>query len=664
MHNPISKNLIMDELPTVILVGNPNVGKSVIFQRLTGQYVTVSNYPGTTVEITQGVGKYLGKKYRVIDTPGINSLIPKSEDERVTRDVLITESVTCIVQVADSKNLARALQLTLQLIELDRPLILVLNMADEAKDRGIQVEIAQLTAILQIPIIETIAVTGQGINALKSQITISKTAASTFSMHYGKTIESALSRIQKILPAEINGKRNIELMRLSSAESSIITGTTGSMLEKAWVEMQDNKQVHDIVSQTQTQFAKPISLIIAEKQLRRAQEIAVQVTKISHNLEVTLSEKISRITLHPVSGGIIVLLVLYLMYEFVGRFAAGTGVDFLSKTIFGTYLNPFITAIVLKLIPSQFMQQLLVGQYGLVTMALTYAFAIIFPIVTAFFLFFGILEDSGYLPRLAVLSDRLFNYLGLHGKAVLPMVLGLGCGTMAVLTSRILDTKKERLIAILLLGLAIPCSAQLGVILAMLSAFSWIAMVIWLISILGSLFLVGYLASKLVPGERSRFLMELPPIRLPQLKNILLKTVARIQWYLKEAVPLFLLGTLILFLCDKFHILRGIEKLAEPVVHGFLGLPIAVTESFLIGFLRRDYGAAGLLVLEQQGLLSLPQVIVSAVAITLFIPCIAQFMVTIKEQGLKIGLIIFGAVISYALIFSGLLNLILKVIKV
>lgn len=243
------------------------------------------------------------------------------------------------------------------------------------------------------------------------------------------------------------------------------------------------------------------------------------------------------------------------------------------------------------------------------------------------------------------MSDRFFKYLGLHGKAVLPMVLGLGCGTMAVLTSRILDTKKERLIAILLLGLAIPCSAQLGVILAMLASLSWEALAIWLLCILFSLFFIGYLASKIVPGERSRFLLELPPIRLPQIKNILMKTGARIQWYLKEAVPLFLLGTLILFLFNKFHILLVIEKLTAPIVQGFLGLPKAVTESFLIGFLRRDYGAAGLLVLEHQRLLSLHQVIVSAVAITLFIPCTAQFIVTIKEQGLKIGMLIFGIVV-------------------
>ncbi|MFB3897341.1 MAG: ferrous iron transport protein B [bacterium] len=651
-------------MPTVILVGNPNVGKSVLFQQLTGKYVTVSNYPGTTVEITQGIGKFSGKKYRVIDTPGTNSLIPKSEDERVTLEVLLTETGSGIVQIADSKNLIRALPLTLQLLELDRPVILVLNMADEAKERGIHIDISKLSAILHIPIIQTVAVTGKGINELKSKLVTYPSVGSRYTMDYGKTIESALSQIQQILPAEYRGKRNLGLLRLNGIESNIAETVVNVISAKSRKEINESRTIKEIITETQTQFSKPLSLVIAEKQLRAAQDIASQVTQIAVNLQVSLSEKISRITLQPISGGIIVLLVLYLMYEFVGRFAAGWGVDFLSKIIFGHYLNPFITRIVLKIIPWEFVQQVLVGQYGLVTMALTYAFAIIFPIVTAFFIFFGLLEDSGYLPRLAALSDRIFNHLGLHGKAVLPMVLGLGCGTMAVLTSRILDTKKERFIAILLLGLAIPCSAQLGVILAMLAAFSWKAMIIWLSSILISLFFVGYLAAKLVPGERSRFLLELPPIRVPQLKNILLKTGARIQWYLKEAVPLFILGTLILFFFDKFHILAAIEKIAAPVVQGFLGLPKAVTESFLIGFLRRDYGAAGLLVLEQHGLLSLPQVIVSAVAITLFIPCIAQFMITIKEQGVKLGMLIFGAVISYALLFSGMLNLILKVFNV
>lgn len=661
MHTHHPKH-IQEKLPAVILVGNPNVGKSVIFQHLTGKYVTVSNYPGTTVEVTQGYGKFSGKQYRIIDTPGINSLIPKSEDERVTRDVLITESVACIVQVADSKNLLRTLQLTLQLIEFNLPLILVLNMADEAKDRGIKINVAKLRVLLSIPVIETVAITGQGISQLKSQITgqfAPEIQPVNSNVPYGEVLDPVITQIQELLPQKMIGKRTVATMLVSGE----VFDSGGAIRELPLLSQQQTDLIRVLTTELQKKFAKPIAVVLAEKQLKRAQEIVDQImTPVGFRF--SFEEKLSRVTLHPVSGGIIVLLILYLMYLFVGLLAAGRGVDFLQNTLFGKYLNPIVILLVQKTIPIKFLQEMLVGKYGLITMALTYALAIIFPIVTAFFIFFGLLEDSGYLPRLAVMSDRVFRQLGLNGKAVLPMVLGIGCGTMAVLTSRILDTKKERLITILLLGLAIPCSAQLGVILAILSALSWKAMMIWLLSIMVSLFFVGYLADRLLPGKRSNFILELPPLRIPQVKNILVKTTARIQWYLKEAVPLFILGTLLLFFLDSFGALLWIEHRMAPIIVQLLGLPAKVTESFLIGFLRRDYGAAGLLIMTKQGLLTPQQVVVAAVAITLFIPCIAQFFVTIKEQGIKIALLVLGFVITYAFLFSGLLNLILTRVHV
>ena len=233
-------------------------------------------------------------------------------------------------------------------------------------------------------------------------------------------------------------------------------------------------------------------------------------------------------------------------------------------------------------------------------MALTYAIAIILPVVGFFFIFFSFLEDSGYLPRLAVMVDRVFKFMGLNGKAVLPMVLGLGCDTMATMTTRILETKKERVIVTLLLALGVPCSAQLGVILGMLAAISWKATVIWAGVVLFIMFIVGYASSKILPGAASDFMLEIPPIRMPQFRNIVLKTVVRVQWYLKEAVPLFILGTLFLFVLDKTHALVVIEHVASPFVVGFLNLPIEATQAFIVGFLRRDYGAAGLFALQQR----------------------------------------------------------------
>jgi ferrous iron transport protein B len=297
-------------------------------------------------------------------------------------------------------------------------------------------------------------------------------------------------------------------------------------------------------------------------------------------------------------------------------------------------------------------------------MALTYSIAIVLPIVGTFFIAFGILEDSGYLPRLAIMVNRVFRVMGLSGKAVLPMVLGLGCDTMATLTARILETKKERIIVTLLLALGVPCSAQLGVILGMLAGVSARATAIWVGVVIGTIFLVGILAKEIVPGESSDFILELPPIRLPQLSNIVLKTLARIEWYLREAVPLFILGTLVLFFFDKLGFLLWLEEIASPIVVGFLGLPARATEAFLVGFLRRDYGAAGLFMLARAGELTPLQVVVSLVTITLFVPCIANFFIIIKERGWKTAIAMVSFIFPFAFLVGGLLNFFLHFFRV
>jgi ferrous iron transport protein B len=250
--------------------------------------------------------------------------------------------------------------------------------------------------------------------------------------------------------------------------------------------------------------------------------------------------------------------------------------------------------------------------------------------------------------------------MGLNGKAVLPMILGLGCDTMATMTTRILETRKDKIIVTLLLALGVPCSAQLAVIFGMLAGFpAWI-FISWALIIFGVILLVGFLAGKLVSGECASFILELPPLRWPQMKNILIKTLSRIEWYLQEAVPLFILGTLILFTLDKSGAMTSLEYWARPLVVNWLGLPVESTSSFIIGFLRRDYGAAGFFALAKKGLLTHHQVLVALVTITLFVPCIANFFVIIKERGWKTALAIVGVVVFIALLVGGMLNWVLK----
>jgi ferrous iron transport protein B len=343
---------------------------------------------------------------------------------------------------------------------------------------------------------------------------------------------------------------------------------------------------------------------------------------------------------------------------------AGVAVDVLEETVFGEYVNPWISKIIDLFLPYPFVKELLVGEYGLITMALTYAIAIVLPIVGFFFVAFGVLEDSGYLPRLAVMVNRVFSIIGLNGKAVLPMILGFGCDTMATLTTRILETNKERVLVTLLLALGIPCSAQLGVILGLVSGLSGLATAVWIGTVVLVMLLVGYLASKVVPGKPSDFVLELPPIRIPQFANIVVKTVARVEWYLREAVPLFLLGTLILFIGHKIGALEYVQRVTDPIVVGFLGLPSKAAEAFVIGFLRRDYGAAGLFMLAKDGLLDPVQIVVSLVVITLFVPCIANFFMMVKERGLRTALYMVAFIFPFAFAVGGVLNWILRTFQI
>jgi ferrous iron transport protein B len=359
-------------------------------------------------------------------------------------------------------------------------------------------------------------------------------------------------------------------------------------------------------------------------------------------------ERFGHLCMHTIWGWPILLAVLYAAWLFVGKFGAGVLVDFVETSIFQAWINPFATRIVDAIIPIAFVRDPLVGPYGVITMALTYAIAIVLPVVITFFTLFGILEDSGYLPRLAVMLHRTFRRMGLNGKAVLPMVLGLGCDTMATLTTRVLETKKERVIVTILLALGIPCSAQLGVIMAMLGRLGSAATLIWLGVTLATIFLVGFLASKIVPGNTSDFIVEIPPMRMPRLSNILIKVLARTEWYLKEAVPLFVIGTLLLYVLDVTHLLAIIQRALSPLVVTLLGLPAEASNAFVIGFLRRDYGAAGLFAMQRNGALTPNQTVIALTVITLFIPCVANLLVMIRERGKRAAFAIAAFVTVYA----------------
>jgi ferrous iron transport protein B len=367
--------------------------------------------------------------------------------------------------------------------------------------------------------------------------------------------------------------------------------------------------------------------------------------------------------INPLTGIPIFLVVLYFgLYQFVGVFGAQTLVDFLESVVFGEYLNPAITAFFSSLIPYQPFQALFVGEYGIITLGVRYAIALILPIVGTFFIAFSIIEDTGYLPRMALLIDRVFKKIGLNGRAVIPMTLGFGCSTMATIVTKTLETRRERIIATFLLALAIPCSAQIGVLLGILAG-NPMATLIWILVLTSIFLLVGFLTARLMPGEKPSFYMEIPPLRMPKLSNIVIKTYTRIEWYFKEVFPLFILASILIWLGQITGIFDLIiNTIAYPVT--WIGLPPEAAVAFLFGFFRRDYGAAGLYDLQQTGVLSGIPLVVAASTLTLFLPCIAQFSVTLKERGFKTALAIALFIVPFAFLVGFLLNVTLLTLGV
>lgn len=642
--------------PPVILVGNPNVGKSVIFGALTGRYVAVSNYPGTTVEVARGTFTPNGHSRPLIDTPGIQSIVPFSDDERVTRDILLDNPAAVVVQVIDTKNLRRGMLIALELAETGLPLAICLNMADEAEARGIRVDTQQLSELLAVPVISTVATQRAGLSGLSDLVEEARTAnsAATCATTFAESIEEAVTLISQLLPERAISSRSLALMLLAGDES---------LLEQLALSEYAESAIEEARARAEQAVGQPLRFAINRQRLQRAEAILDAViarTPVKRSIATSLGQW----AVHPIVGWPILLLVLYALYRFVGVFGAGTLVDLIESRLFGELINPWLTGIVNQLTPPGLIRDFLVNEYGLFPVALTYSFAIVLPIVGTFFLAFSLLEDSGYLPRLAVMLDRAFRWMGLNGKAVLPMILGLGCDTMATMTTRILETRKERIQVTLLLALGVPCSAQLGVILGMIAGLGAAATAIWAGVIVGTLLVVGYLSARLLPGERSDFILELPPMRLPALGNIALKTAARMEWYLKEVVPVFVAGTAALFVLDRLQILGLLQRLLSPLIVGWLGLPAQVTDAFLVGFLRRDYGAAGLFAIARDGGLDTVQIVVSLVVITLFMPCIANLLMIVKEYGGRTAIAVTAVVFPLAFLVGGGLNFILRVFAV
>lgn len=647
----------------IALAGNPNVGKSVFFHYLSKVYVDVSNYPGTTVEITSAALGDEKENILIQDTPGIYGVSSFNDEEKVARDIIIYSDL--VLNIVSATSLDRDLFLTKQLIDMGKSLVLVINQMDEAKAIGLEINTDKLSKLLGVPVLTTTAIAGEGMEEVKNSIyPISNSIARK------GTVDPVLqSQLTELIPQVSNQAEALLLLEgdLIIAERCKIPPRN----QRAEIYSQRRKEVNDIIKES---------------------------TSYRNKKERFLT-KISNVLIDPIWGTIIAAFIGYLfLYQLLGVWVGNYLVEITEGKLMNSYYEPFVKESTGQIFPVEvkrgvkifvfkngFMKDkeqyntlikdreldkettdeyffgpsdyienssnnetktyltnnlpsalgtILSGKYGILTLTVTYLLGLLFPLVLAFYTALAVLEDSGYLPRLAVLIDGLLSRIGMNGRAIIPLVLGLGCVTMASVTTRLLSTKREKLIAMTILGFAIPCSAQLGVIQTLLARAGGLSCwLIWVSIITGVLILTGFVMNKFLPGKATPLLIDLPPLRIPKLKNIFFKTKTKVMFFMTEAVGAFFFAAFIVACMQVTGLLQRVISLFEPISQNLLHLPKDVSVSFILGMVRRDFGAFGLTELP----MTPAQVTVASVVLTLFVPCIATVSVMAKEQSWKVA---------------------------
>jgi ferrous iron transport protein B len=570
-----------DMIKKIVLMGNPNVGKSVVFSRLTGANVIASNYPGTTVDITKGRMLLDNERFEIIDAPGTYSLKHTNKAEEVASKVV--DEADVVINVLNATNLERNLFLTLELIEKNIPMIIALNLWDETKHLGIKIDFKQLEKILGIPITPITALTGEGIKSLVSKIKASKSK-------------------------------------------------------------------------------KKITILNDDEKWSKIGEIIRKVEKIEHKHH-TLREKLSDLTIKPQTGIPIALFVIFCAFWFV-RLIGENLITYVFDPIFENYYLPLIIRLS-DIIGPGFIHTILIGEYGLeidffeslgiLTTGLYVPIAAVLPYIISFYFTLSILEDSGYLPRLATLVDKVFHKLGMHGHGIIPMFLGLGCNVPGALSTRTLETKKQRFISATLLAICIPCMAQMAMIFGVLGQYGIKYVGIVFITILILYIIIGLLLNRVVKGESPEIFLEIPAYRRPSFRATLKKTWMRVRWFLKEAIPFLIVGVFFINILYAIGILQWFSGMISPVMTTLFGLPGETSISLITGFLRKDLAVGMLLSFD----LNPMQLVIAVTMLTIYFPCVATFSVLIKELGFKDMLKSAFIMISIAIIVGVILKFIL-----
>lgn len=564
----------------IILMGGPNVGKSVVFSRLTGANVIASNYPGTTVDFTKGKMHLEGVNAEIIDPPGTYSLKPSDKAEEVA--VKILKESDLVINVVDATNLERNLFLTFELLQKKVPMVVALNLWDEAKHTGIHIDVKRLQKELGVPVVPIVALTGEGIKNLVE-----------------KTEEAAVPRRKQLSEKE------------------------------RWT---------------------------------RICAIIKQVQKVRHKHH-TLWESVSDSTIKPITGIPIALAVMFAAFWIV-RLIGESLISYVFEPLFKLYM-PVATGIS-NWLGQGFFHDIIIGKLidgqieyvesmGILTTGLFVPLGMVLPYIISFYLLLGILEDSGYLPRLATLADNIFHRLGMHGYGIVPVFLGLGCNVPGALSARILATRKQRFIAATLLGIAVPCMAQIAMVFGILGTHGLRYIFLVFTTLLAVYIIGGVLMNRFVEGDSPEIFLEIPPYRKPAVVAVLKKTWMRVRWFLTDAIPWLFIGVVLVNILYSIGFLEWIGNIFAPVMESWLGLPREATTALLVGFLRKDLAVGMLLPLGMNAM----QLAIAATILTIYFPCVATFVVMVKELGVKDMAKAAVIMLGTALIVGGVMNLVL-----
>ncbi len=628
----VSDTRPQEAVKSIVVVGLPNSGKSQLCNSLTGTYALVSNYPQTTVAVSAHRVAVEGKAWEVTDTPGLHGLFIQSEEEMVVRALLFEHPPDVIVQCVDANRFRESLLLTADLLGLGVPMVLVLTAVGETARRGVQLDASSLGKMLGVPVVSS---PGPGAGVPELRRLLLGTVSPPRPLEYGEALEGAVKKIAQLIPPASPFPRASSLLLLENDPSFTAAVMNGHSAH---------------VEEIRSTLAGTAPRIIAG---RRTEWVDTVAARVSRNTPVIrarprFSETFARMCRHPLYGLPLLALFLGLLYVMV-VYVAGALSLFLTMAI----TDPVVRAVGL-LLPHGFWKDLLIGPHGLLTLGLFNSLTTVLPILSVFFLFFGLLEDVGYLPNLAILTRRVSAKLGITGNAVIPLILGFGCKTMATMTARTLQSRKEKIIVIALIAFAIPCSAQMGLSIAILGAHG----LRYFIAAFGFLAVAevcaGLLLNRLIPADsEGQFIQELPPIRVPRFAAVARKTGYRLLWFLREAIPIFLVAALAMFVIERLGVLTLLKTALKPFITGWLGLPLDMVDALLLTFARSEAAAGLILKMSREGTLNGVQAIVAVILITTFAQCFANIAAMFREVRARAALLIMVSIYAVSLLYTG-----------